>query len=271
MIKKTIERNPRAASRRGSEWRHVLVVLPVLFMLANGTPASAESNDAILKWAGTYAGSFGGVWRIDNRIVDVDGFANWGHPGSIFDFGNTGFVGGGLIGKKFTLGSAPLRIELDGTFGDLSAKTRQLDPVGLDETAEARFRWITTVRAGIEQAIDGATVFATGGLTTARIANSVTDIDFSPDMPPEVDPDDSFHDSSTEIGWVIGGGVETPLTAAWSLRFEVSYLDFGRGAHKVNRSGNNRCGPGNPRRPCSYNVENKLGIVRWAIIYRFGQ
>ena len=214
MIKKTIERNPRAASRRGSEWRHVLVVLPVLFMLANGTPASVESNDAILKWAGTYAGSFGGVWRIDNRIVDVDGFANWGHPGSIFDLGNTGFVGGGLIGKKFTLGSAPLRIELDGTFGDLSAKTRQLDPVGLDETAEARFRWITTVRAGIEQAIDGATVFATGGLTTARIANSVTDIDFSPDMPPEVDPDDSFHDSSTEIGWVIGGGVETPLTAA---------------------------------------------------------
>lgn len=271
MIKKTPERNHRPASRRGSEWRSALVALAGLFMLANGLPASAENNDATLKRTETYAGVLGGVWRSDNQIVDVDGFANWGHPGSIFDYRNTGFVGGGLIGRKLTLGGVPLRIELDGTFGDLSAKTRQLDPLGLDETAEARFRWVTTARAGIEQVIDGATVFATGGLATAGITNSVTDIDFSPDMPPEVDPDDSFHDSSTEIGWVIGGGIETPLTAAWSLRFEGSYVDFGRGTHQVNRSGNNRCGPGNPRRPCSYNVENKLGIVRWAIIYRFGQ
>jgi len=271
MIKKTPERDHRPASRHSSEWRHSLVVLPVLFMLANGLPASAESNDATLKWAETYAGVFGGVWRIYSRIVDVDGFANWGHPNSISDFGNTGFVGGGLIGKKFTLGGAPLRIELDGTFGDLSGKTKQLDPIGLDETAETSFRWVTNVRAGIEQTIDETTIFANGGLAIAPIANSVTDIDFFPDMPPEVDPDDSFHDSSTEFGWVIGGGIETPLTAAWSLRFEGSYLDFGGSTHKVNRSGNNRCGPGNPRRACSYNVENKLGIVRWAIIYRFGQ
>ena len=266
-----MEINPRPTSRRGSAWRHVFVVLPALLMLANGGTARAGSGDAALEWAEAYAGGFGGAGRMDNRIVDVDGFANWGHPGSVFDYDNAGFVGGGLIGKKLNIGGAPLRIEFNGMFGDMSAKTNKLDPVGLDETAEAEFRWITTVRAGIEHAIEGATVFATGGLAAAGIANSVTDIDFVPNMPPGVDLDDSFRDSSTEIGWVIGGGVETPLADAWSLRLEVSYLDFGRGTHYVNRSGNNRCGPGNPRRPCSYNVDNKLGIVRWAIIYRFGR
>ena len=71
-----------------------------------------------------------------------------------------------------------------------------------------------------------------------------------------MDPDDSFHDSSTDIGWVTGLGVEAPLTNAWTLRLEGSYLDFGRRIQHVNRSGNGRCGPGNPRRPCPYNIDN---------------
>ena len=33
--------------------------------------------------ADTYAGGFGGLSRVDNQIVDVDGFANWGHPGAV--------------------------------------------------------------------------------------------------------------------------------------------------------------------------------------------
>ena len=164
----------------------------------------------------------------------------------------------------------PLRIEIDGTFGGLSATSNRLDLEGLDETVKSEFRWIATARTGIEQAVGPATVFATGGLAAARIANSVTDIDFGPNMPSRVDPDDSFRDSSAEFGWVIGLGVETPLADAWALRLEGSYLDFGRSTHYVNRSGDGRCGPGNSRRPCPYNIENKLGIVRLAIIHRFG-
>ena len=257
--------HPRCAFRNRMAGRPLGVLVGTVLVTALGLPRAATAQ------ADTYVGGFGGLSRVDNQIVDVDGFANWGHPGAVLDYDNARFVGGGLIGQKFTIGGVPLRIEVAGTFGDLSATTNTLDPVGLDETAESTVRWITTVRAGIEQALDGATVFATGGLATAGITNSVTDIDFGPDRPPEVDRDDSFRDSATEIGWVIGGGVETPLAEAWHLRIEGSYLDFGRGAHSVNHSGNNRCGPGNPQRPCSYNVENTLGIVRWTIIYRFGR
>ena len=162
--------------------RHAILTLLVLPVLASAGPANAGSVDAAFDWTGTYAGLFTGSGRADNRIVDAEGFANWGNPGWAVDYDDAGFIGGALVGKKFEVGSMPLRIEIDGTFGGLSATSNRLDPEGLDETVKSEFRWIATARAGIEQAIGPATVFATGGLAAARIANSVTDIDFGPDM-----------------------------------------------------------------------------------------
>lgn len=255
-------------SKQGAAWRPVVLALTAFFMLANGDPACAGSDDAAFDfvWAETYAGVFAGYARLNNRLIDVDGFANWGHPGSGSTYNDDGFAGGVLVGKKFKIGGMPFRIEFDGTLGDLSATTNTLDPEGLDETAKAEFRWSVTTRAGVEYAVGRSTVFATGGLAIARIANSVTDIDFPPTR---LDHDDSFRDSSTEIGWVVGAGVETPLADDWTLRLEGSYLDFGSSTHYVNRSGNNSCGPGNPRRPCPYHVENTLTLVRLALIYPF--
>jgi len=263
-----MEEQPRLGSGQGAAWYRVVLAFAAFLILVNGDPARAGSDDTALdfEWAETYAGVFAGYGRMNTRLVDVDGFANWGNPGSGSNYNDDGFGGGVLVGKKFGIGRVPFRIEVDGTFGDLSADTNTLDPEGLDETAKAEFRWSITTRAGIEQAIGQTTFFATGGLAIARIANSVTDIDFPPTR---VDPDDSFRDSSTEIGWVIGAGVETPLAADWILRFEGSYLDFGSSSYNVNRSGNNSCGPGNPRRPCPYHVEHNLTLVRLAIIHPF--
>ena len=244
--------------------------LLALLILAGVGPVRADGSDqATSGWAGTYAGLFAGFGKTDNRIVDVDGFANWGNPGYRVDYDDSGFVGGALLGKKFEINSLPLRIELDSSFGDLSAASNRLDPVGLDETVKSEIDWVATARAGIEQAIGSATLFVSGGLALARIDNSVTDIDFGPNRPTQVDPDDSFSNDATELGWVLGVGVEAPLAADWQLRLEGSYLDFGKGTHYVNRSGDGRCGPGMPRRPCPYNVKNKLSTVRLTIIRQF--
>ena len=198
-------------------------------MEENSRP-SIGNADAAFDWAETYACVFASSGRPDKRIVDAEGFANWGNPDWAVDYDDAGFIGGALIRKKFEVGNIPLRIK---------------------------------------HAAGPVTAFATSGLATARIGNSVTDIDFGPNMPSRVDPDDAFRDSSAEFGWVIGLGVATPLADARALRLEGSYLDFGRSTHYVNRSGDGRCGLGNPRRPCPYNIENKLGIVRLAIIHRF--
>ena len=278
------DRNARLPSGRGPAWRRAIIALPALAMLANGGPANAADDNGFDR-TGTYAGVFAGSGRTDGRIVDVDGFSYSGRAGWAVDYDDAGFAAGALIGRKFEIGGVPLRIELDGTFGDLSAKTNRIDPrfQPPDETVESEFRWVATARAGVEGAVGPATVFASAGLALARIENSLMDLDAYRDRSGEwvllpngraaqrMDPDDSFRDGSTEFGWVIGAGVEAPLSDAWTLRLEGSYLDFGEGAHHANRSGDDRCcGAGSPRRPVSYRIENRLGIVRLGIIYRFG-
>jgi len=238
-------------------------------MLAGAGPVGAGGGG--LDGTGMYAGAFAGAARSDNRLIDVDGFADWGNPGSMTDYDDTGLIGGVLVGRKLRIGGTTLRVELDAAFGGLSGRSNELDPTCTDESVKSEHRWVTTARIGVEEVVGRATVFATGGLAAARIVNSVTDIDYTGsclEMQLRLDPDDSFRDSSTELGWVIGVGVETPLADAWTLRLDGSYVDFGRSTHYVNRSANNTCG-GGVRRACRYDIENRLGIVRLTLVRRF--
>ena len=265
------------ASKSGLAPCRAAVAMVAIAMLASAGPAGAAGADGTsgaFDGAGTYAGVFAGFGRLDNRLIDVDGFADWGNPGSTTDYDDRGLVGGVLVGRKFELDNTAFRIELDAAFGGLSGRSSKLDPTCTDESVKSDLRWVATARVGVEEAVGRATVFATGGLAAARIVNSVTDIDYSGGSCLEsqlrLDSDDSFRDSSTELGWVIGVGVEAPLADAWTLRLDGSYVDFGRSTHVANRSGDGRCcGTGSPRRPVSYNIENRLGIVRLAIVRRF--
>ena len=273
----------RRGLRFGFRYAAVLA-LPALLALA-GAGANAEdanAGGAAFAWGETYAGAFAGVARADNRIVDRDGFSNWGNPGWAVAYRDSTFMGGALVGKRLAVGGVPLRLELDGAFGGPSAATNRIDPNlisvqpppgGADETVVSTFRWIATARAGIERAAGSATtLFAAAGLAVARIENALTDLDrgSDPTTPWRPDPDDSFRDASTEAGWTLGAGVETALADGWALRLEGLWLDFGRTTHRANLSGNNRCcGNGSPRRPVSYTIENRLGVMRLAVVRRF--
>ena len=82
-------------------------------MQMNASLASAESGDTPTKLKGMYAGVFVGTGQVDNRIVDVKGFANWGQPGWAVDYNRSAcrrftcrqkvqyYVGGLLVGKSF--------------------------------------------------------------------------------------------------------------------------------------------------------------------------
>ena len=283
--------NSPPAPRRGSVRRGLAVVaLATLALLANGGPGPARAQSSAEAeagpGAGIYAGVFAGLGRADGRAIDVDGFSNTGRPGWTVDYDDAGSAVGVLAGRRFELGGAALRLEFDGAFSvGLSAETGRIDPrfQPPDETVVSKFRWVATARAGIEQPIGRATLFAAAGLAAARIENSLTDRDAYRDENGEwvllpngraaqrTDPDDSFRDGSTEIGWVIGAGIEAPLTDAWTLRLDGSYLDFGRSTYHANRSGDDRCcGAGTPRRPVTYRIENELTIMRFALVRRFG-
>lgn len=93
-----------------------------LLMAAASGPVFAAEDWSGSHGPGAYAGIFVGSAQADNRLIDTDGFANWGNPGSVTRYKDSGFIGGVLIGKKFTFGDASIRLELDGTIGDLEAR-----------------------------------------------------------------------------------------------------------------------------------------------------
>ena len=247
----------------------VLSGLAALLLLVHATPAGATCGDDAGDAGCTYAGVLVGSARAFNRIVDIDGFANWGNPGATLDYDDVELTGSALVGRRLAIGAVPLRLEFDATFGDMWAATNQLDPQGLDETAATKIRWIATAGVGSEFTIGRFTVFGKGGLAVADVDNSVTDIDFFRDRPPMRDPDDSFREISTDFGWQLTAGVEAALSDAWALRLDAAYMAFDRTSYAVNRGRNNRCGPDGPRRPCLYEVEHTLGLLRLGIVYRF--
>ncbi len=243
--------------------------LLVRLLLALAFVAGAGAVPAFAAWEEAYAGVFLAGARTENRIVDPSGFANWGRRGWATDYDDGDLAWGFLAGRKLVLGRADLRLEVDGAWGNVAAHSDRVDPEGRDETASASVRWAATARLGLDHRAGPLTVFVNGGAAVARIENSLTDIDFGPNLPRRKDPDDSFGHNATRVGWVLGIGVETPVMSSWTWRLDASYLGFGRSTHHVNRSGNNACGPGGPRTACPYRVENHLVLLRLALVRRF--
>lgn len=244
-----------------------------LFLIANGfvSFANAANNEIEDRCSALYAGIFVDAGGTGNQLHDGMGFANWGNPGSISNY-DSEYAGGGLLfGKRFSCLDAPLRFEVELHGSKPTAQTNQLDPAAGDETAVAEFGQLSSFRLGLEQEFgDGATLILNAGLAHSRISNSVTDIDFNRTYPDGIfDPDDSFSDTSSKLGWVVGLNIETPLSEMWKLRFGASLFDFGQDTYYVNTSGNNPCGAGGDRKPCPYQVHNSLFTANLAFIREF--
>lgn len=243
-----------------------LVGLGALATLVWGATAWAAEGAATK----TYVGLSASFARTDNRIEDVTGFANWGNAGWRVKYNEANAVLGLLVGRQFEAFGLPLRLELDATLNGLAAASNQLDPIGLDETARADYAWIAAARIGIAPRFGAITAFLNVGLAAADLDNSVTDLDFGPNVPTHVDPDDSFRDDATQFGWTIGAGVEAALSDNWSLRLDGAWMDFGEHDYQVNLVANGHCGPTGPLAPCPYEVENRVRMARLSIVRLFG-
>ena len=235
-------------------------------------PPRAQGGAAAGGGAGTYVGAFAGPGFLNVHMTDAGGFSGSdGRPGQTFEYDDTGFAAGVVAGRDFVVGRVPLRFEADGAFGGLPAASRQLDPVGLDETASSELRWVATARVGVRKSLGRAGVFVTGGVSTAGVSNAFTDLDDGADGRAQVDPDDSFDERATLVGWVAAAGIEMPVADAWTLRLEGMHLDFGETVHRVqNRLGANAgvCGPGGLPSPCRYGVDQRFAVLRLVVVHR---
>ena len=245
------------------------ILMVLVSLTASVTPAIAEeqANSALTK--GQFAGIFVGTGQSSNDLVDINGFADWGNPGSTTGYNKSGAVGGAFFGQQ----SDNFRYEMEFMLGDLSAHTKRLDPGCTDESATSKLNWTLAARFGVAKSVGQTRAFAVAGPALASIDNSVTDIDYSGSTCLEsdlrLDADDSFRDSSTRFGWTLGLGIETEVAPNWLLRFEGVYFDFGKEGYQVNLSRNNPCGPGGPKTPCSYSVENRFTTLRIGLVHYF--
>ena len=77
-----------------------VLALAVLVLLACGSPAAAACDDAAGDAGCAYAGVLAGSSRAFNRIIDIDGFANWGNPGAVLDYDDVELAGSALVGRR---------------------------------------------------------------------------------------------------------------------------------------------------------------------------
>ena len=254
--------------------RRALASALVSLLAVVGT-AQAQDGTVGSGQAGSYIGVFAGPGSLDVRMTDIDGFTGSnGVPGQTFEYGDAGLAAGVVVGRYFHLGSVPLLFEADGAFSGLSASPGQLDPAGMDETATAELHWVGTARIGLRRSLGRVGAFVAGGVSVAGFSNSFTDLDPGTDDRLQLDPDDSFDERPTRVGWVAGVGIEMPVAAAWTLRLEGLYNDFGETVHQAeNRRDVNAgvCGPAGLPSPCRYGFDQRLALLRLVLVRHLGR
>lgn len=192
----------------------------------------------ISPWTGFYAGVSGGYSRIqtDPRLGLGGGFnqlppelvGNLEERGS----GNFDFDGGqlgGLIGFNYQLGH--LVVGLEGTGAYLWARDSRSTGallIGqgappLEIRSSFKTNYLFTVGPRVGFAFGRVMPYVTGGL-------AVGDLDWSQDLRVVGDPTGTHaggRTSETNVGWMVGGGVEYALTDHWHARVQYQYVDLG--------------------------------------------
>ncbi|MYH26622.1 MAG: outer membrane beta-barrel protein [Holophagales bacterium] len=266
-------RNGTASGGRAS--LAVAAALAFFLAVAGAGSATAQDRGGAGGGSGAYVGVFAGWGALDVRLLDEDGFtAADSRPGRTFDYDDAAYPVGVVAGWEFVPRRTAIRVELDGFVGGLPGAARQVDPVGLDETAASELRWAATARVGARRSLGRAAAFLSGGVAVAGISASFTDLDLGPDGRMAVDRDDSFAGRSTRVGWVAGAGLEMPLGDVWMLRFEAMRMDFGEAVDEApNVTGVNAgvCGPSGLPSPCEYRIDHRFDLARLVVVRRLGR
>jgi opacity protein-like surface antigen len=171
--------------------------------LAADLPVKAPANNAPIlapsyNWSGFYVGAnFGGAWT--NGILNIP--AN-----NLYD-GITEFIGGVEAGYNFQAGH--LLFGVEGDFDGAAFDHPSLPVATLGSVSQ---RWISTVAGRFGVVNDRWLVFGKLGGGWVQ-SNAVLNV-----------PAPGWNGSSTDGGWLFGGGIEYGFKADWTVKLEYDYL-----------------------------------------------
>jgi outer membrane immunogenic protein len=197
-------------------------------------PTLPATAPAIYNWTGVYVGVNGG-W--------ADGISNWtnnciacqgvftpsgltgGNPtagGQTGQFSVSGYLAGGTLGINYQIGPWVYGIEGDFDWTHLTGNSGSTcgglsDAVPPPTGCETESEWLATVRGRVGYAFPGLAgnnllLYGTAGAAIARIETGL--------IPP------STFDSSTELGWAVGAGLEVAFAPNWTAKVEYLFVDL---------------------------------------------
>jgi outer membrane immunogenic protein len=186
-------------------------------------------------WAGFYVGlNVGGAWAKSDadtsQGVAVPGQYATGpcDAGCAFSTSSnsTAAIGGVQAGYNIQTGRMVYGIETDFDWRDQSSSTQTVFNTFFDNQVTASTQqWVGTLRGRIGYAFAPDWLgYASGGLAYGNLQHTVTQtFCFSPT---NCHPARAFSDNVTQLGWVVGAGVDYAINRNWSLGVEYLYIRF---------------------------------------------
>jgi outer membrane immunogenic protein len=193
------------------------------------------------KWSGFYIGAFGG-FKFGDTDVDLRLTDDWDDPsergaadtiearGSGDKVDATGGEAGGLIGYNFQLRNWVFGAEAEGGYlwlrdSDNTDRFSVFFPgfgdIDYNVSTSFRTHYLTTVGGRVGYSFCRWLPYVTGGV-------AIGDVDFDQTARQHVI---FFRQggstSETQVGWMVGGGLEYALTNHWRVRGQYQYVDLG--------------------------------------------
>ncbi len=172
--------------------------------LASDLPTKAPVNKTQIaapayNWSGFYVGAnFGGAWT--NGSLNI--------PGNNFYGGITELIGGVQAGYNFQVGHLLLGVEGDFDWASFNHPTLSASTLG-----SVSNHWMSTVAGRVGLVNDRWLVFAKLGGGWVH-SDAIVNLPGSP----------SWTGSSTNGGWLVGGGIEYGFKPHWTVKLEYDYL-----------------------------------------------
>jgi outer membrane immunogenic protein len=193
-------------------------------------------------WTGAYIGITAGYGWGDSRFFD-DGIGS-----NSFDI--DGFVLGGTLGYNFHRDNILIGVEADLSYSGISGS---FGPGNLGQpgggfwgcgsgACVTDINWFGTLRGRLGFTADDLLVFATGGLAYGDVDSQIRNAP-------------TWRTGGTEVGWVVGGGIEYALRPGWTAKLEYLHVDLGR----TDRTS-----------PEGFQSESEFDVVRFGLNYRLG-
>jgi outer membrane immunogenic protein len=222
-------------------------------------PLKAPPPVLAYDWSGFYIGGvIGGGWtNTDSSVPGLGVIGALVNAPVIQTTTSSSFIGGVEGGDRYQFGKLVIGWEADITWGDMNGtSTTTFGPVIapgiLTQSITADTKWTATATSTVGIAHDRWLIYGKAGVAWAK--TDYTDNWAIAGVP--LFSGTGSTNSSSQVGWTVGTGVEWAIWNNWSVKAEYDYLDFGNKTAAINGS----IFPGIITLPASFGLENTQHI-----------